>query len=752
MSAHSQAEITAMNQLSEVQDCTKMDAISDSKAIVSALIKAKKDLVMYPGTNPVVVESIEKLLRTLNRYSIIEETVELLVEKEHLLAGDTRFGENEPRVSKFSLSLYRLGIHKIIIDRNIAFDEMKALLEIINMKSEDIEEAGGIIAVAGSREITGATIEAKSELAIIDGTKISGSDNIFSGIEGLDDLEISAEQLNSPGNFSRMFARIEEGDHMSTERLRKLLRTPRAFSSVMERLAMQVEKAEGQVDLTDRVGNVLEMLKSVGTAIDSMPFEDERAKMHESLADSVLGLPEDFRANLLNQGILPNLTSKSIEANILSRFPVRRLTDALFQNFKVSGGTASVVESYFNNLEMVQTDKLKLAGMLRHALRHSGLITNEVDAVLKAEETETDDIVTAEDSAPMPEVRKPQTHGNKLKELGFTGNEKAQLANQVWRELEAPGAEIMIPALLVLFHNEESSKELKILIERADSDMDYLLTNQDYENAAELISGLNADLNEKKKSLSTEQFTPLKAVIDKYVGEQGIRHQIDVFREIAREDAKFEEIVRYFSAIGLPAINALLGLLEYEESRHVRLLICEALAQIGDKAIDTVAERVNHSTWHVVRNAVSILGQIGAPECVIHLKKAVLHEEFRVRKEAMKSLASIKTREAVEGICVCLKSKDIETRMAALGWVSALGAKQAMPMVEQLLGGNRIWKTDDTVLRLAIQALGGIGTEPATDLLLRLTRRRSLFRRRKKALIKKTAIEELRKVGKIQRS
>ena len=242
------------------------------------------------------------------------------------------------------------------------------------------------------------------------------------------------------------------------------------------------------------------------------------------------------------------------------------------------------------------------------------------------------------------------------------------------------------------------------------------------------------------------QLKPLEDAVEKYLGEDGIRQRIDTFREIDRESSDFRALVGYFAAIGSPAIAELLHSLEDEESRHVRLLICQALAQIGDTAIRAVAERINHPQWFVARNAVSILGQIGTPQCVSYLDKALSHEEVRVRKEALKGLASVRTDEAIDRLCACVNGDDIEACKTALGWVSVIGTERALPAVEELLDDDHIWKTDNDIVRLAIETLGNIGSEPAAALLESLTRKRRLWRRRKSALIRQTATAALQKI------
>ncbi len=285
-----------------------------------------------------------------------------------------------------------------------------------------------------------------------------------------------------------------------------------------------------------------------------------------------------------------------------------------------------------------------------------------------------------------------------------------------------------------------------ILLERARSYIDHFLEIRDFESAATLIQGLQEDLKQKKQTFSLAQLKPLKNAVEEYLGEERMRQVVHLLKNLKRESPDFDKLVKFFDTIGAPAIETLVGALEDEESRHIRLLICQALARTSDKSITAVAAKISHAKWYVVRNAVSILGQIGKPECVPHLRKALRHKEIRVKKEALKALASIRTDEAIDLVCECVENSDINMCKTALEWISAIEAERALPALERLLNGKDFWKKDIEVIRLATEALASIGSEPATDLLERLTQTRSLFRRKKAALIRKTAGEALQSV------
>ena len=150
-------------------------------------------------------------------------------------------------------------------------------------------------------------------------------------------------------------------------------------------------------------------------------------------------------------------------------------------------------------------------------------------------------------------------------------------------------------------------------------------------------------------------------------------------------------------------------------------------------------DRLTMFGWQVAKG----LGQIEKAESISYLRKALSHEEIRVRKEALKALASIKTEQAIDLVCECIEDDEISICKSAIEWSAAMEAEQAVPILKRLLSGRSLWKKDEETIRLAIEALGSIGSESATDLLRELGRARNLLRHKRSVLIRKTAAAAL---------
>jgi HEAT repeat protein len=717
---------------SEPTERTKTSSARDAGPLISSLIKAKKDLQLYPAGNATVSESIQKMLLVLKESYSTEDVVEVLIEKDRVCVNGVETGANDPRTKELALSFFRRNVRKILLDPSIPMDELKLLLRILNTPTEKIAESGGIEKLTKSRNIIHAVVEETPDLMLFDGESFSVPLEILSQIP---DETIDGEGTDSTDAFGRMFIRIQQGDPDYVKRLQSLLRKPSDFARLLEKFALQLEKAGEKGDSTSQVDRLLNVLRNVGSAATTLPSEEERADVLQNLAVSVLDLSANIRTELITQGLMPNLALKSIESEILSRFPVSRLADTLVKNLEVSGATSSLMQSYLNSLKLTGNDKAALAGVLREQLDDEGILSADLEEVLNGEETRVETLFS-DDEIIFPE--RPDLHLEYYpsERVLFQGTERAELLATVQTEMTEPICDTMAPILLELLRYEKITDHYNALVAKTRVYMEHYLQQGEYEKAAAFLAGLQAEYMEKRQSFSQVQLKPIRFVIEDYCGEHRIRRLAASFKNMNAEGQEFEGLVKYFEAVGKTAASSLMQMLEGEESRHTRLLICKALAQTGEKSIVVVAEKLKHPKWFVVRNAVSILGQTGSPACVPYLQPILKHEDVRVCKEVLKALASIRSGEAVELLCSSLEDDEPAICKAALGWVAAIEAEQAFPILQRFLTPWSIFKRDEEIVKLSIDALQAIGSEAAVELLERLHRTHSLFRRRRAATIR----------------
>jgi HEAT repeat protein len=90
------------------------------------------------------------------------------------------------------------------------------------------------------------------------------------------------------------------------------------------------------------------------------------------------------------------------------------------------------------------------------------------------------------------------------------------------------------------------------------------------------------------------------------------------------------------------SINRLLYLLKESEESSERILLLNLIPEIGPAAAPAVIGMIKQDTpWYYVRNLVRLLGKIGSEEHAKFLAQLLAYDDYRVQREALKSIGNI---------------------------------------------------------------------------------------------------------------
>jgi HEAT repeat protein len=222
------------------------------------------------------------------------------------------------------------------------------------------------------------------------------------------------------------------------------------------------------------------------------------------------------------------------------------------------------------------------------------------------------------------------------------------------------------------------------------------------------------------------------------------------------DEADVREQARLFAFVvhvGAPALSLLVSVLANSGRSRVRAGATTALTYAFADDPSPLGTWLSDPRWHVVRNIVFVLGQIGGGEVVPHLAVAARHIDARVRRAAIHALGQVphQLRRSVlltqldttdgrqlaaslamlarepdvrvtEAILTRVRSAEFETRpeehrIALLSALADVASDQALPALEELLlrGG---WFARRTAERTAAaRALVRLATPAAREVL-----------------------------------
>jgi HEAT repeat protein len=211
---------------------------------------------------------------------------------------------------------------------------------------------------------------------------------------------------------------------------------------------------------------------------------------------------------------------------------------------------------------------------------------------------------------------------------------------------------------------------------------EYLIKEKEFKLMADALHQIKASIGDsnteseiRKQAIKILLFVSGKKVTD-IIGDI-------LDREVKIEKNDFQEFV---SLLDQNAIAPFINLLGELQSVHARKTVVDALVSLGPKDVPSLLKGLKHPEWHVVRNIIFILREIGDATAVEHIKIAVKHEDSRVRKEAVRALGEMGGENALRIICECLDDEDFRVRKASLAAIAHKSNDHAKRVIiEQIL-------------------------------------------------------------------
>ncbi|MCM0080706.1 HEAT repeat domain-containing protein [Geomonas sp. Red32] len=191
----------------------------------------------------------------------------------------------------------------------------------------------------------------------------------------------------------------------------------------------------------------------------------------------------------------------------------------------------------------------------------------------------------------------------------------------------------------------------------------------------------------------------------------------------SREWTDKEGLQRVFSALGVKGAYWIIQRLCLAEGVYERKALATALVRLGTAAVAPVTAMLKDKRWFVVRNMVTILGELRSRDSIPTLKGALYHPDQRVRKEAIRSLMKIGGDAAESLLTVALEAEDDEAIARHL--ILSLGlmkSRHAVPLLLRLLERRDFLLKSLPVKKEVAASLGRIGDRRATQPLMKIVR------------------------------
>jgi HEAT repeat protein len=239
-------------------------------------------------------------------------------------------------------------------------------------------------------------------------------------------------------------------------------------------------------------------------------------------------------------------------------------------------------------------------------------------------------------------------------------------------------------------------------------------------------------------------------ILRKFIVEAGNDQRIERIGKLLEEEdeIRLEDTHNYLILLQRNAIKPLVRLLGERKQSKTRRVICDALSEIGKNNFELFTPYMDDPRWYLVRNITYILGRIGREESLPYIQKAFIHEDSRVRREAIQALGLIGSTKAIGLLVKALTDGDARIRaMAALN-LGKVGKKAALGPLLEIVQSKDFPKRELTEMTAFFDAIGMVGGSRESILVLQqLLERKSWFSRGKTDEIRMGAAQALSVIG-----
>ncbi|MHB8780766.1 MAG: HEAT repeat domain-containing protein, partial [Candidatus Geothermincolia bacterium] len=200
------------------------------------------------------------------------------------------------------------------------------------------------------------------------------------------------------------------------------------------------------------------------------------------------------------------------------------------------------------------------------------------------------------------------------------------------------------------------------------------------------------------------------------------------------------------------SVQPLIQVLKDSEDMMIRKVTFDALENIGKDAIrDLINDLQETNPWHMYRNIVSILAEIGNRSSLQSLSRFMKHQNEAVRRETVRAIGRIKSPETVDLLLMALKDRDETVQQEACRALGVIADVSTVPALLEVVKGRRglsIRRHPLSVRIAAVWALGNIGDHSVVTELSRLLRKRRLFKdTRQQEELRREAARALASIG-----
>ena len=660
------------------EEANPSDALSaDVLDVIRSLVTAIRAVKLYPPNNPVYSQSVQKCRETLARFLETASEFRLGVQKSVFTYLHTPIGKDAQLNKAIAQDLFAKGIRDIVFCEGMTAKEMQDFFETLTLSTEEMAMKSGISSILWEKGVSNIKIiEAGLDEVITTKTDAGWAER-----KRAETPSVALDPSQAKEKIAFSGRTLVLGD---------LMTDPAGFGAGMVALAKKTLGEHENVE--DRL---LALYQEAGRKIQA-GHPDQSDALFAGLAESALSLEEPYREALIAGKLYASVDSENVQ-----------------------GREDQLEEQVPNEYHELLTG------------RFSNAWTAQQVAVLLKKSTEKKTVVPSpppSSPAALSAEALPSDVSEIVRELAeYTPEEMEILKAMSGVGMESDIIEAAVRTLISLIplvknprHAVPDDKEVALfagVIHQLEDMQSYLIKKKDYDRASLITGAFHMPVESAFKPRMVE-------ALKKTASKTFINSTITDLRNCTKGSPEYIAAYSYLSSMDRESTEVLLELVANETDKTERLALLDILKEVGKNQIAMMGERLSDDRWYVVRNIVSILGEIKGEQALLFLQKVAEHKNVQIRQEVVKGLTTIGGKRAASILAKFLKDRDPAIQsMAIRGFteIKGISGVDAEPLVT-FLEERSLSKRDQQLTLETIMALGKVGSPVAGEFLKRYNR------------------------------
>jgi HEAT repeat protein len=306
----------------------------------------------------------------------------------------------------------------------------------------------------------------------------------------------------------------------------------------------------------------------------------------------------------------------------------------------------------------------------------------------------------------------------------FTQDEKTQIAEILASDADFNHTDYLITIVFEMLGLEKEINGYVEILGFIGGVLDSFITRGNFMGALSLATKMH-ELAGVLRNLKNPRAEKIDAFLFDCASKEKIASLTNTLNNLKEVDTI--NLVEYLKHLPWAAIDPLItGLGELNEYK-TRQAICDVLRIQGQDHIELLARGLEDEKWYVVRNVVTILGDMNNPKTINYLKRTIRHPDYRVRYETLKAVARIQAEESADFMILALSDPDSKIQQASLKLLVEKKCKRAVMAIENIIKDKGFKNKQPEQMREIIEAYAELGQAKAFPYIKSLLSKKILF-------------------------